>query len=162
MDNEQFKTEYVSARRAWLEHRFSGLNPMQRQAVLATEGPVLILAGAIGLMFIGNIEYTFTGDSLTVKTAFFSDAAIDCEDILSVTYREEGVPGTRTYGFGSARLLLGHFHNDELGDYLRYTYTGNHPAIIIDTGDQKVVIGTDNAADTLALYEQIDNCIMDD
>ena len=46
MNNDFFKTEYVSARRAWLEHYFSSLNPMQRQAVLTTQGPVLILAGA--------------------------------------------------------------------------------------------------------------------
>ena len=46
MNTKNFETEYVAARRAWLEQRFSALNPMQRQAVLATEGPVLILAGA--------------------------------------------------------------------------------------------------------------------
>ena len=46
MNNNEMKTEYLSARRAWLEHYFSSLNQMQRQAVLATEGPVLILAGA--------------------------------------------------------------------------------------------------------------------
>ena len=42
MKNQNFETEYIAARKAWIEHRFSALNPMQRQAVMATEGPVLI------------------------------------------------------------------------------------------------------------------------
>ena len=46
MVKESFENRYIKARREVIEADFSHLNPVQREAVLSTEGPLLLLAGA--------------------------------------------------------------------------------------------------------------------
>lgn len=44
--NEQYNSRFFTVRKRIIDDFFSRMNPVQRQAVYATEGPVLILAGA--------------------------------------------------------------------------------------------------------------------
>ncbi len=46
MTDSEFKKRYITARKTIIERDFSRLNDMQIKAVMATEGPLLLLAGA--------------------------------------------------------------------------------------------------------------------
>ena len=133
------------------------LNPKNQKAAGIAVTVILstLLICLLPLMFTGSIETTLGDESITVKASFWNDLCLNYEDIESAEYREAGVDGERIYGYGSAKLLLGTFHNSELGTYTRYTYTGNKPCIVLKTSRGIFVIGARSAQEVREIHDRI-------
>ncbi len=136
-----------------------GLGDLYKSRTTAVIATVIVIA-SLGIimpliMFSGNVEIMANETEISIDADMWSDYTLPYDKIDSIEYRESSVDGQRISGVGSARLLLGIFRNAEFGSYTRYTYTGDLPCIVIKTGSQTLVIGTDNAQDTQALYNAI-------
>ena len=115
----------------------------------------VLLITCVVFCFSGNISYTVSEEDLIIKPTYEKDVTVKFEDIQFIEYRDNGVDGKRIFGFGSLKLLLGTFNNDELGNYTRYTYYGEKDCIILSVNGGKIVIGCEKNEDTRALYENL-------
>mgnify|MGYP006946276043 FL=1 len=61
----------------------------------------------------------------------------------------------RTNGFGSARLSMGIFQNDEFGSYTLYAYTGAKEFIVLTSETRTLVIGMSKVEDTQTIYDTL-------
>ena len=107
------------------------------------------------LLFTGDVDTVVERDSLAVTASYWDDLKLNLDAIESVEYHPEGIGGTREWGYGSAKLALGLFHNDELGSYTRYTYTRTEECILIRAEGKWLVLNADGEEATKALYETI-------
>lgn len=114
----------------------------------------LILVFVAVLMLTGDVNVELGEESFEVKATYWDDIEVDYDDIDSIEYRES-CDGTRVYGYGSARLLLGMFENEEFGKYTRCTYTGKKPCIVLEADGEILVIGLESAEETKALYNDL-------
>ncbi len=114
---------------------------------------VLILTG--GLMFTGDLDYRFEEDRFVIEADFFDDLDLAYDVIESLEYRDGNVPGTRTWGYGSFRLLMGNFQNEEFGSYTRYTYYDPQSALVLRTMKKTYVLSGKDPEETLALYQTL-------
>ena len=117
---------------------------------------VAVIFIAVGiLMFVGNITVTCGDTAFTVDATCWDDLTVEYADVDSIEFRENTVDGYREWGFGSARLLLGSFRNDEFGGYTRYTYTSDTGCIVLTVDGRILVIADKDTETTRALYEQL-------
>lgn len=115
----------------------------------------LILLGCAWLMFTGDVDVQFGETTVTIEATYWYDLTIDYTGIDSVEYREDGVDGVRVGGYGSPRMALGNFRNDEFGNYTRYTYTQQKACVVLMSEDKILVLnGADDAA-TQKIYEEL-------
>lgn len=116
---------------------------------------IAILVFCIAICFTGNIAVHLDEDSFTVKTAYYDDLRLAYADIDSVEFCTADDPGERVSGFGTPRLMMGWFRNEEFGDYTRYAYTDSDACVVIRSSGKILVIGLSDAAETRSFYESL-------
>jgi uncharacterized membrane protein len=116
---------------------------------------ILIFIGCSFLMFSGSIDYDFREDALVMDSTFSAPVNLPYDSIETIEYRKGNVEGVRVGGFGSFKLLLGFFENEEFGTYSRYTYYNNDSCIVVKAkGDTLVFSGAD-VEETREIYNTL-------
>ena len=120
-----------------------------------TIGAVILVFVAV-MLFTGSVKYQFLDTAMQVDVTYYGSTSIPYSEISDAELRGENVPGSRTWGLGSFRLLAGLFENEELGSFTRMTYYNPRSAIVLkmESGKTYVLSGRD-PAETAALYQQI-------
>lgn len=109
----------------------------------------------IFILFTGSIQYDFREDALVMDATFSAPITVRYENIEDIEYREGNVDGTRTGGFGSFRLLLGFFENEEFGTYSRYTYYKPDGCIVATVKGKTLVFSGENGEETREIYNTL-------
>lgn len=110
----------------------------------------------VGIMlFTGDIKMQYNDSSFTINATYYPDMTVSYSTIKDLELRNEKVDGYRSNGWGSPRLLMGSFQNDEFGGYTRYTYTNCKASLILDLDGRILVISGKDEAATQAIYDEL-------
>ena len=115
----------------------------------------LVLIGTALLLFTGSIQITCGESALTIEASFWEDLSVSYSEIDTIEYRGEFDSGVRMNGFGSPKLSMGTFRNDELGNYTLYAYTDAKEYIVLTSGGKTLVLGLDDAEKTREIYDTL-------
>lgn len=130
----------------------------QVRARIPKWAPVFVAATLIFvciILFTGNIEISCQEEAFTITADFYDDLTVRYDVIDTIEYRENDDRGYRAAGFGSGRLLMGSFENEEFGLYTRYSYTDCDSCIVLTSGGKVLVLSGRDEAQTREIYEEL-------
>lgn len=134
----------------------TGYSARNRKILKGTGSFLVILTiFLLFVLFYGDISYTYREEYLLIDSNMYSDYITYYDTIDHVELREGNVPGLRVGGYGSFRLLMGYFENEEFGTYMRYTYYKPEACVVITKGDHTLVLSGKTREETQALYQNL-------
>lgn len=125
---------------------------------ISTAVGIVILVFVAIFLFTGKIEVTFDETSFTIDAAYWKDATVNYVDIDDIEYREKDDPNasaSRTFGYGSFKLLMGEFENNEFGAYTRYSYIACDSCVVLTVDERILVINGTDDEQTKAIYNEL-------
>ena len=148
-----YSWQYYKEEKARGENIKAGYTAVNKKVLKGSAIAMLIITIFICfVLFFGDITYSFQENHLLVESNMYTDYVLRYEKIDAVEFREGNVPGLRVGGYGSFRLLMGFFENEEFGTYTRYTYYNPEACVVITSGEKKTVLSGKTYEETEKLY----------
>lgn len=144
-------------------HKAQGISysapPATKSQKMTKIAVVLLLVATLGcvaaVMFTGDITYSCTDSALRIETSYVNGLELPYADMDSIELRESFDVGVRAAGFGSPRLSMGAFQNDEFELYTLYSYNSCESMILIRSGNKTLAINCQTQEQTAALYQSL-------
>ena len=117
---------------------------------------VIVIVVAVALLLTtGSFKIQYNDSDFTVEAACWSDLTVRYDEIEDIEYLEQYRKGDREMGFGSFKLGMGLFHNQEFGDYTLYAYNKTQQGVRLTVNGETIVISAENDEATRAVYEEL-------
>lgn len=147
---------FMGHKKAGINYDFKYSTKKERAAGIAVSIIVsLVLIGVGILMFSGDVTVSCGDDSFVIDSTYYGSVEVTYAEVDEITYREDFDIGLRTYGFYSAKLSLGNFNNDELGDYTVYVYNSCDSYVVVRKGENYLVFNCETEEKTAEIYSTI-------
>lgn len=117
---------------------------------------ILLVVLVAVILFTGKITYSLEEDALSIQASYWEDITVPYEEITAVEYRNAAVDGERVWGFGSLKLEMGQFRNEEFGNHIRYSYMDCDSALIVHLGQEILVLSAATESETAQLAQQLE------
>lgn len=116
---------------------------------------IFIVVAVALLLTTGSFKLQYNDSDFTVEAACWSDLTVRYDEIEDIEYLEQYRKGDREMGFGSFKLGMGLFHNQEFGDYTLYAYNKTSQGVCLTVKGETIVISAEDEASTKAIYEEL-------
>ena len=123
--------------------------------IIVTLVLAILFAVLIPLMFTGNITVEYGNAGFKIEADYFEDLTVGYNEVDSVELVEDFDRGTRVYGFGGSKLLMGTFESDTYGKYTLYAYTKCDYGVVVRSGEKTLIITGKDKVETEKIYEKL-------
>lgn len=117
---------------------------------------VIVIVVAVALLLTtGSFKIQYNHSDFTIEAACWSDLTVCYDEIEDIEYLDQYQKGGREMGFGSFKLGMGLFHNQEFGDYTLYAYNKTEQGVRLTVNGETIVISAEDETATKAIYEEL-------
>ncbi len=116
---------------------------------------VIILVAVAFITLVGDINVTLENEGIRLDSLLYSASGVEYDEIINITYSNSFDKGFRKFGFGTLKLSMGKFYNDEFHDYTIYAYNKNPECIIVETEKGVLVFNLKTPSETQKIYGKL-------